>query len=147
MRGLTAVPDVSSRKVVVVAERQAIKDAERIIKELDIDLKAGDFHIYKLKNIDAAGAAEQLGKVLAASAMLQPNQDGKYPATVVPDLTTNSLIFAATQRQYDALEKILAQIDVQPKQVLIRGFIAEINVTNLTRPASTGLYTWRSVMG
>lgn len=133
LRGLTAVPDVSSRKVVVVAERQAIKDAERIIKELDIDSKAGDFHIYKLKNIDAAGAAEQLGKVLAASAMLQPNQDGKYPATVVPDLTTNSLIFAATQRQYDALEKILAQIDVQPKQVLIRGFIAEINVTNLNR--------------
>jgi general secretion pathway protein D len=50
---------------------------------------------------------------------------------VVPDLTTNSLIFATTQKQYDALEKILQEIDVQPKQVLIRGFMAEVNVTNL----------------
>ena len=28
---------------------------------------------------------------------------------------------------------MLAEIDIQPKQVLIRGFIAEVNVTNLDR--------------
>ena len=133
LRGLTAVPDAISRQIVVVAEPSIIADAAKIIRELDVDSKAGDFHIYKLKNIDATEAAEQLGKVLAASAMLQPNQEGKFPATVVPDLTTNSLIFAATQRQYDALEKILKDIDIQPKQVLIRGFIAEVNVTNLDK--------------
>ena len=133
LQGLSAVADPMSRKVVVVGDRGAISRAAGIIKELDVDSKAGDFHVYKLQNIDAAAAAEQLGKVLAASAMLQPNQEGKYPATVVPDLTTNSLIFAATQRQYDALKKVLAEIDIQPKQVLIRGFIAEVNVTNLDR--------------
>jgi len=134
LRGLTAIPDPSSRKVLVVAEPAIIGDAALIIRELDVlPNKAGDFHIYKLQNIDATAAAEQIGKVLAASAMLQPNQDGKYPATVVPDVTTNSLIFASSQRQYDALEKILIEIDVQPKQVLIRGFLAEVNVTNLDR--------------
>ncbi len=133
LRGLTAVPDQTSRQVIVVAEHGVIADAARIIRELDVDSKAGDFHIYRLKNVDATAAAEQIGKVLAASSMLQPNQEGKYPATVVPDLTTNSLIFAATQRQYDALEKILNAIDIQPKQVLIRGFIAEVNVSNLNK--------------
>jgi general secretion pathway protein D len=133
LRGLVAIPDANSRQIIVVAEPRSAAEAARIISELDIDSRAGDFHIYKLQNIDATAAAEQIGKVLAASAMLQPTQDGKFPATVVPDLTTNSLIFAATQRQYDALEKILNEIDVQPKQVLIRGFLAEVNVSNLNR--------------
>ncbi|GHV39733.1 type II secretion system protein GspD [Synergistales bacterium] len=133
LRGLVAIPDPNSRQVVVVAEPRVIEEARRIIAELDVDSKTGDFHIYKLKNVDATAAAEQIGKVLAASAMLQPAQDGKFPATVVPDVTTNSLIFASTQRQYDALEKILDEIDIQPKQVLIRGFLAEINVSNLDK--------------
>ena len=150
LQGLSAVADPMSRKVVVVGDRGAISRAATIVKELDVDSKAGDFHVYKLKNIDAEAAAEQLGKVLAASAMLQPNQEGKYPPTVVPDLTTNSLIFAATQRQYDALEKVLAEIDVQAKQVLIRGFIAEVNVTNLNRAgidwSIVGGQIWDNVM-
>jgi general secretion pathway protein D len=133
LRGLVSVPDQNSRQIIVVAEPSIIAAAAKIIEELDVDRQQGDFHIYKLKNIDATAAAEQISKVLAASAMLQPTQDGKIPATVVPDLTTNSLIFASTQRQYDALEKILNEIDVQPKQVLIRGFLAEVNVSNLNR--------------
>lgn len=150
LQGLSAVADPMSRKVVVVGDRGAISRAAAIVKELDVDSKAGDFHVYKLRNIDATAAAEQLGKVLAASAMLQPNQEGKYPATVVPDLTTNSLIFAATQRQYDALKKVLAEIDVQAKQVLIRGFIAEVNVTNLNRAgidwSIVGGQIWDNIM-
>jgi general secretion pathway protein D len=133
LRGLAAVPDQNSRQIIVVAEPNVIAEAAKIIKELDVDRQQGDFHIYKLQNIDATAAAEQISKVLAASAMLQPNQDGNFPAIVVPDVTTNSLIFASTQRQYDALEKILNEIDIQPKQVLIRGFLAEVNVTNLDR--------------
>ena len=133
MQGLSAVADPASRKVVVVGDRGNIDQAARIVKELDVDSKVGDFHVYKLKNIDATAASEQLSKVLAASSLLQPNQEGKYPATVVPDLTTNSLIFAATQKQYEALTGVLDAIDVQAKQVLLRGFIAEINVTNLDR--------------
>lgn len=150
LQGLSAVADPMSRKVVVVGDRGAISRATTIVKELDVDSKAGDFHVYKLQNIDATAASEQLSKVLAASAMLQPNQEGKYPATVVPDLTTNSLIFAATQRQYDALKKVLEAIDVQAKQVLIRGFIAEVNVTNLNRSgidwSIVGGQIWDNIM-
>ncbi|MCL1941576.1 MAG: type II secretion system protein GspD, partial [Synergistaceae bacterium] len=57
----------------------------------------------------------------------------KLPPTVVPDLTTNSLIFSASRAQYESLSKILEQIDVQPKQVLLRGLIAEVNLSNLDR--------------
>jgi general secretion pathway protein D len=132
-RGVSAIADLNSRQVVLVGEVRAIVEAAKIIEGLDVDIRQGDFHIYKLQNIDATEAAEQLSKVLAASAAMQPTPEGKVPAIVVPDLTTNSLIFAATQRQYDSLERILKEIDVQPKQVLIRGFLAEVNVTNLNK--------------
>jgi general secretion pathway protein D len=133
LQGISAVAEPLSHKVIVVGSRSAIDKAAGIIKELDVDVQAGGFHVYKLKNIDATQAAEQLSKVLAASAMLQPNQEGKLPTTVVPDLATNSLIFAASDRQYEALTHVLEEIDIQARQVLLRGFIAEINVTNLDR--------------
>lgn len=133
LTGLVAIADAASRKAIVIAEIDIIQKAEKVIAELDIDRRASDFHIYKLKHIGAKAAAEQLSNVLAASARIQPAADGKIPATVVPDLTTNSLIFAATQAQYDALEKILDQIDSQPKQVLLRGLIAEVNLSNLDK--------------
>ncbi|MDR1649882.1 MAG: hypothetical protein LBR71_06435, partial [Synergistaceae bacterium] len=45
LRGLTAIPDANSRQVIVVAEPRAIAEAGKIIASLDIDSKAGDFHI------------------------------------------------------------------------------------------------------
>ena len=131
LQGLTAIADAPSKKVIVVGSRSAIDKATAIIRDLDVDSKIGDFHIYKLKNIDATAAAEQVGRVLATTTTMLGPDAARFPATVVPDTATNSLIFAATQRQFDALKPILDTIDVQPKQILLRGFIAEINVSNL----------------
>ena len=133
LQGLNAIADVPSKKVVVVGSSSAIDKAARIISDLDVDPKIGDFHIYKLKNIDATAAAEQVGKVLASTNTMLGADSAKFTAAVVPDVATNSLIFAASQRQYDALVPILDAIDIQPRQILLRGFIAEINVTNLDR--------------
>ncbi|MBR1658226.1 MAG: type II secretion system secretin GspD [Synergistaceae bacterium] len=131
LQGLNAIADAQSKKVIVVGSSAAVDRAARIVQDLDVDSKIGDFHIYKLKNIDATAASEQVAKVLATTAPMLGADSAKFPATVVPDVATNSLIFAATQRQFDSLKPILDAIDVQPKQILLRGFIAEINVTNL----------------
>lgn len=131
LQGLNAIADAPSKKVIVVGSRSAIDRATSIIRELDVDSKIGDFHIYRLKNIDATAAAEQVGRVLASTTTMLGADSARFPATVVPDVATNSLIFAATQRQFDSLVPILDAIDVQSKQILLRGFIAEINVSNL----------------
>lgn len=132
--GLIAMPDAPSRKIVIVAEKDIMERAAKFIKELDVDMRDTDFHIYKLKNINAKNASEQLSSLLAAAAKIQPGSDpGNTPPTVVPDLTTNSLIFSASKAQYQSLSRILEQIDVQPKQVLLRGLIAEVNLSNLDR--------------
>ncbi|MBQ3401779.1 MAG: type II secretion system secretin GspD [Synergistaceae bacterium] len=131
MQGLNAIADAPSKKIIAVGSRSAVDYAAKVIRELDVDSKIGDFHIYKLKNIDATAAAEQVAKVLATTGTMLGADAARFPATVVPDVATNSLIFAATQRQFDSLVPILDAIDVQPKQILLRGFIAEINVSNL----------------
>ena len=131
LQGLTAIADAPSKKVIVIGSRAAVDKSAAIVKDLDVDTKIGDFHIYQLKNIDATAAAEQVGKVLASTATMLGADAARFPATVVADVATNSLIFAATQRQYDSLVPILDKIDVQPRQILLRGFIAEINVSNL----------------
>ena len=131
LQGLTAIADAPSKKVIVVGSRAAVDKSAGIVRDLDVDSKIGDFHIYQLKNIDATAAAEQVGRVLASTATMLGVDAARFPATVVPDVATNSLIFAATQRQYDSLVPILDRIDIQPKQILLRGFIAEINVSNL----------------
>jgi general secretion pathway protein D len=132
--GLIAMPDVPSRKIIVVAENDILERAERFIKELDVDMRDSDFHIYRLKNVNAKNAAEQLGNILAAAGRMQPGDpNSSIPPTVIPDLTTNSLIFSASKVQFESLSRILDQIDVQPKQVLLRGLIAEVNLSNLDR--------------
>ena len=131
LQGLSAIADAPSKKVIVIGSTAAVDRAAKIVRDLDVDSKIGDFHIYRLRNIDATAASEQVAKVLASTATMLGADAAKFPATVVPDVATNSLIFAATQRQFDSLVPILDAIDIQPKQILLRGFIAEINVTNL----------------
>ncbi len=131
LQGLNAIADAPSKKVIVIGSRSAVDKSAAIVRDLDVDAKIGDFHIYQLKNIDATAAAEQVGRILASTTQMLGAEAAKFPATVVADVATNSLIFAATQRQYDSLVPILDRIDVQPKQILLRGFIAEINVSNL----------------
>jgi len=133
--GLIAMPDQASRKIVIVAEKDILDRAEKFIEELDVDLNDAGFHIYKLHNINAKMAAEQLGSIVASAVRMQPGGDpsASIPPTVVPDLTTNSLIFSASKAQFESIARILEQIDVQPKQVLLRGLIAEVNLSNLDR--------------
>ena len=131
MAGLTAVADERTGRVVIVGTAQNLKEAERVIKELDLPSRTENFHVYKLHNADAETVAEQLSQILATAAKLSPDQQGTVPSSVVPDLPTNSLIFTASQEQYNSLKSILEQLDTQPKQVMLRGLIAEVSLNKL----------------
>ena len=131
MAGLMAVADERTGRIVVIGTSQNIREAERVIKELDLPSRTENFHVYKLHNADAKTVAEQLSQILATAAKLSPDKEGAVPSTVVPDLPTNSLIFTASQEQYNSLKSILEQLDTQPKQVMLRGLIAEVSLNKL----------------
>ncbi|HIT03407.1 MAG TPA: type II secretion system secretin GspD [Candidatus Caccocola faecipullorum] len=131
MAGLMAVADERTGRVVLIGSAQGLREAERVIKELDLPSRTENFHVYKLHNADAKTVAEQLSQILATAAKLSPDKEGAVPSTVVPDLPTNSLIFTASQEQYNSLKSILEQLDTQPKQVMLRGLIAEVSLNKL----------------
>ena len=131
LAGLIAVGDERTNSMVFIGSKQALMEAQRILKGLDVKSRANNFHVYKLQNADAKVVAEQLGKIMSTAARLSPDTKGAVPASVVPDLSTNSLVFTATQRQYDSITSVLKDLDIQPKQVLLRGLIAEVNLTKL----------------
>ncbi len=72
-----------------------------------------------------------MNSILATAAKLSPDPKGAIPSSVVPDLPTNSLVFTASHEQFGSLKEILVQLDIQPKQVLLRGLIAEVNLNKL----------------
>ncbi|MCF4150754.1 type II secretion system secretin GspD [Dethiosulfovibrio sp. F2B] len=140
-RGLSAVADPASRKIVLVGEMSVLESAKKVVSKLDVPPTSGEFHVYKLKNADAKEVSEQLSQILAVAGRLQSGKDGSVPTTVVPDIPTNSLIFTAPERQFSSLLDIIEQLDTQPKQVLVRGLIAEVNLTNL-KNAGIDWATW-----
>ena len=131
LAGMVAVSDERTKRVILVGSSQNIREADRIIKSLDVPSRTENFHVYRLKNADAKTVAEQLSQILSVSAKLSPDPKGAMPSTVVPDLPTNSLVFTATQEQFNSLKTILEQLDTQPKQVLLRGMIAEVSLNKL----------------
>jgi general secretion pathway protein D len=131
LAGLLAIGDERTNRIIIVGSGQSLRESERILKGLDVPSKAENFHVYRLANADAKTVAEQLSQILAVAAKLSPDPKGVVPSTVVPDLPTNSLIFTATQEQFNSLKEILSKLDTQPKQVLLRGLIAEVNLNKL----------------
>jgi general secretion pathway protein D len=144
LASLIAIGDERSGKVILVGTKESIAAAEKLIVDLDVPATSQLFHVYQLKNSDATVMAEQLNRILAASGQVRlpgrpaggEGQDGQAPAaltpaSVVPDVPTNSLVFTATQEQYAAISDIVDSLDVRPKQVMLRGLIAEINLTKL----------------
>lgn len=129
--GLTALGDERTRRIVLIGSSQNLREAARIIKGLDVPSRTENFHVYKLVNADAKTVAEQLSQILSVAAKLSPDPKGVMPSTVVPDLPTNSLVFTASQEQFNSLKEILRTLDTQPKQVLLRGMIAEVNLNKL----------------
>jgi len=141
LAGLLAVPDDASRKLVLIGEKRVFGEAQKIIRELDIPARAGQYHVVPLKNTDAKIMAEKLSTILSTASKLQPDQKGTLPASVVADPGTNSLIFVAEDATARNLEAIIQKLDIQPKQVFIRGLIAEVNMTRLNN-AGIDWATW-----
>jgi general secretion pathway protein D len=141
LAGLLAVPDNASRKLVLLGEKRVFGEALKIIRELDIPARAGQYHVVSLKNTDAKTMAEKLSTILSTAAKLQPDQKGVLPSSVVADPGTNSLIFVAEDSTARNIEAIIQKLDIQSKQVFLRGLIAEVNMTKLNN-AGIDWATW-----
>jgi len=78
-------------------------------------------------NQPPAGATDQTGRYLGAAAGL-PGQQARIPQ-IVPNPMDNSLLIQATPSEYEGILKLLRQLDIPPRQVLIEAKIYEVSLT------------------
>lgn len=68
----------------------------------------------------------------------------QFGPRIMPNTGDNSLLILATPEQYESVEKLLQQIDVPPRQVLIEAQILEVT---LTGAFSSGVSAWLQQRG
>lgn len=70
------------------------------------------------------------GMVLGGGAEGDADQLFEQEVRIVEDEITNSLVILATPRDYQTIRKVLLELDIVPRQVLIEVMIAEITLTD-----------------
>ncbi|HQF91340.1 MAG TPA: type II secretion system secretin GspD [Synergistaceae bacterium] len=146
LTGVTAIGDDTRQKLVFVADRTTAKEVKRLLIEMDVPAKSSGFYVYKLQNADATTVATQLTQVLTLANAALPERAGMIGTVVVPDVPTNSIILNVPQDQYVMMEQLIRQIDVQPKQILLRGLVAEVTLNKLNQ-AGIDWATWGGSIG
>ncbi len=144
---------VAQRKLPIAAERlngviifgnEAERERQKeIIAMLDVKPSeaASMINVYYLENADAEDLAKTLDKIVSAepaktsiagkgkAAMpLRVASRFKNPIVITPDVDTNSLIIMAQPDDYNALVKVIKQLDRRPLQVYVEAMIVEVSV-------------------
>ncbi|MBA3976214.1 MAG: type II secretion system protein GspD [Candidatus Solibacter sp.] len=77
----------------------------------------------------AGMGANMTGQFLGANAMMGGMGMGMMGPRVVPNMMDNSLLILATGEEYASIHKLLRQLDVPPRQVLIETKIYEVSLS------------------
>jgi general secretion pathway protein D len=114
--------------------------------DTEIPTTQSDIHIYNLENSDAVIMAQTLSS-LASSIPVQKDQkpaqqQQQQPAggeatafiserfRVVANKETNAIIIISAPQDYDKIEKIIKELDVNRQQVLVEALIVEITLND-----------------
>ncbi|OPY92039.1 MAG: Type II secretion system protein D precursor [Syntrophaceae bacterium PtaU1.Bin231] len=74
----------------------------------------------------AAGASQSQVSVISAGSEARVAEFTK----IISDDITNTVVVMSTPEDYDAIKKVIEQIDIVPRQVIIEGMIASIQLTD-----------------
>ncbi len=133
--GITFVRDERTNTIVVVGSEEHIERARSLIDSLDRMLPEGGdrIHVVYLEY----AKAEELASVLQN--VQQQGQEGKAAqpgasvisenVTITADQATNSLVVNADRSDFQAVEAIIAKLDIPRAMVYIESVILEVDVS------------------
>jgi type II secretion system protein D len=140
---LSITPDVPSNSIIVAGSRNDLDVITALISRLELaadlqsDLRAHRYQVYRVKNVNAADLATSLQTflnnslaVLSPAGQNNPFQIINRDVIVVAEPISNSLLISATPRYFYEVMKVIGQLDVQPPQVTIQVLFAEVDLTN-----------------
>ncbi len=146
------VADDRTNQIVIRANQRSFEAIKSLVSRIDVpvaDGEQGKVHVYYLENASAEDLASTLSSL---SSNASPNQgatnrrrptnpnnsnqpaaaeavalfEGEVQVTAEP--STNSLIIVASPRDFRALRRIIAQLDLPRRQVYVEAAILEVTV-------------------
>ena len=149
--------DPRTNKIIIYGIRRDVDEIMNVIKNLDVPvyLPNDRVHVVRLKNLEAEPTAEVLSSLIEAASIFgtaqgtggtqgarpgrasaaggeRSSREEEKPA-VVADVSSNSLIIAATKRQFDELRRVIESIDIKKDQVLIEAALIELTLDDAYR--------------
>ena len=146
---LRIITDARTNALIILAARSTLDEIRALIRKLDVPVEGqGRIQVYYLKHADAEELADTLNTLLGAApaatttasaavaAGLQPQQlrsvseIANLVSSVTADVGTNSLVIQASPEGFEALRKVIEQLDIERPQVLVEALIMEVGVTD-----------------
>ena len=148
--GLFPVPDARQQLAITIDSRtnsllvsatpEYLEEVRKVVAELDaVEANTRDRMVIDLRNARAAQVATTLREYFSAEARvvretLGPDRAGsllrllEQEVTVQGDEQSNSLLVSVSPRYRETVERIVAELDATPPQVLIQVLIAEVTL-------------------
>ncbi|MEE9613424.1 MAG: type II secretion system secretin GspD [Thermodesulfobacteriota bacterium] len=159
--GINFIPIVRLNSLLVITSLpEALPEVDRWVRQLDHEgtEEKINTYIYHVKN----GIAEELTEIMVsvfsegddskktsakAAKTPAPKQASAAPPRAgqplpgftvgkvefVPYATTNTIIIKSTARDYKLIKRIMMELDIIPRQVLIEVFVAEVTLSDSTK--------------
>ncbi len=133
--------DVRTNSIVTTGSRADLNVVEILLLRLDEGgIESRKTEVYFLQNapaLDVANAIQtflnnqrQITQQLFAFQAVTSFEQIDREVIVVPEVVTNSLIVSATPRYYDAIQKIIQDLDYRPPMVLVQVILAAVSLND-----------------
>lgn len=139
------ITDERTNSLLALASRSTLEEIRDFIRRIDVPVEGGGrIQVYYLKYADAEELADTLNALLSGAlpatgaggpgVQAQPQLAGAVGdiasgvGTVTADPATNSLLIQASPEGYQALLRVIEQLDIARPQVLVEALIMEVTV-------------------
>jgi general secretion pathway protein D len=148
------ITDERTNSLVALASRTTLEEIRDFIRKLDVPVEGGGrIQVYYLKHADAEELADTLNSLLGGGggggggggAQVSPQIAGQVTEIVsgvemvTADVATNSLVIQASPEGYQAILRVIEQLDIARPQVLVEALIMEVGLTDNTDLGFNGL--------
>jgi general secretion pathway protein D len=139
------ITDERTNSLVALASRTTLEEIRDFIRKLDVPVEGGGrIQVYYLKHADAEELADTLNSLLGGGgggggtggAQGSPQIAGQVTEIVsgvemvTADVATNSLVIQASPEGYQAILRVIEQLDIARPQVLVEALIMEVGLTD-----------------
>ncbi|WP_166826088.1 secretin N-terminal domain-containing protein [Thalassoroseus pseudoceratinae] len=131
--------DPRTNSVIAVGGADALQIVEAILLRLDeTDVRQRETIVVKLRNAPALDVANAINQFLQGQRDLLQIDPELVSTTellereiiVVPETISNSLLISATPRYFEEIQRLVAELDQTPPQVVIQAMLVEVQLDN-----------------